>query len=367
MSTATWLIASREFRTYAATWSFWIALALGPLAAFFAAGLPRLSSTTTPVLIYAADPALLQAATAAVLEAGEIEGHKTAVGTGNSTAADLSVSRTADGSTVELHFDSGFPLSRAGRALVARSIETALLRENLAAAGSTPPVIRQFVPPPPVRNEDPDQIPRIASTMILWFVLVGSLGMLLQAVVRERANRALEMLLAAADPWEIVAGKVLGVGALSAVLVLAWLGSAAVASIWVSPAEGVAGLVFVKIAAASNLARAALIYILAFAFYGLITVAIGAMARDSATAQILSRPMFAVLLVVFFVTLAGISGAAGGLHWLVYVPVFTPFLLLLWDPNQISVATQLGAICLMLASIAVAGRFATDRLKLSGR
>ena len=136
---------------------------------------------------------------------------------------------------------------------------------------------------------------------------------------------------------------------------------------WVSPAEGVAGLVFVKIAAASNLARAAFIYILAFAFYGLITVAIGAMARDSATAQISLRPMFAVLLVVFFVTLAGISGAAGGLHWLVYVPVFTPFLLLLWDPNQMSVATQLGPICLMLASIAVAGRFATDRLKLSGR
>jgi ABC-type Na+ efflux pump permease subunit len=174
------------------------------------------------------------------------------------------------------------------------------------------------------------------------------------------------MLLAAADPSDIVAGKVLGVGALSAVLVLAWLGSAAVASFWMSPADGIAGAVFVKIAAASNIARAALVYILAFAFYGLITVAIGAMARDSATAQILSRPLFAVLLVVFFVTLRGTFGAAGE-HWLIYVPVFTPFLLLLSDPNQMSVATQLGAICVMLASIAVAGWLATGRLTVSAR
>jgi ABC-2 type transport system permease protein len=224
--------------------------------------------------------------------------------------------------------------------------------------------MREFAPPPPAA--DPGQIPRIASMMTLWFVLVGSLGMLLQAVVRERANRALEMLLAAADPWEIVAGKLLGVGALSAVLVLAWLGSVAVASVW-SPADDGAGAVFVRIAAASNLARAAVIYVLAFVFYGLVTVGIGAMARDSATAQSLSRPMFTVLLVVFFVALGGISGAAGTFHWLIYVPPFTPFLLLLWDPSQISAATELVALCLMLVSIAIAGWLAAGRLTVAAK
>ena len=364
MSPATWLIGNREFRTYAATWSFWIALAIGPFIACVAAGLTHISPAPTPVLVYAADPALSRAANAAVLDAANIEDRKLPVTTGSSSTADLSVSRTADGA-VELHFGSKFPFSGAARTLVARNIENNLLREKLAAGGLVSPAIREFTPPAPV--QDTDQGARIASMMMLWFVLVGSLGMLLQAVVRERANRALEMLLAAADPWEIVAGKLLGIGALSALLILAWLGSTAVASFWMSPADGGAGAAFIKIAAVSNLARVALIYILAFAFYGLVTVGIGAMARDSATAQSLSRPVFAVLLLVFFVALAGVSGASGGLHWLIYLPPFTPFLLLLWDPNQISVATQLGALCLMLGAIGIAGWLATGRLTVSVR
>ena len=363
MSTATWLIGSREFRTYAATLSFWIALAIGPLAVLLVAGFSHISPPPALVVISAADPALLQAADAAVSDVATIEGRKTLLRSGSGDAADLSVSRAADGA-VELHFGKSFPFSGAARVLVARNIETSLVRQKLLAAGSAPPAMREFAPPPPAA--DPGQIPRIASMMTLWFVLVGSLGMLLQAVVRERANRALEMLLAAADPWEIVAGKLLGVGALSAVLVLAWLGSVAVASVW-SPADDGAGAVFVRIAAASNLARAAVIYVLAFVFYGLVTVGIGAMARDSATAQSLSRPMFTVLLVVFFVALGGISGAAGTFHWLIYVPPFTPFLLLLWDPSQISAATESVALCLMLVSIAIAGWLAAGRLTVAAK
>ena len=36
--------------------------------------------------------------------------------------------------------------------------------------------------------------------MMLWMTLAGSLGMLLQAVVRERSNRALESLLGQSNP-----------------------------------------------------------------------------------------------------------------------------------------------------------------------
>jgi len=73
------------------------------------------------------------------------------------------------------------------------------------------------------------------------------------------------------------------------------------------------------------------------------------------------------LLVVFFVALGGISGAAGTFHWLIYVPPFTPFLLLLWDPIQISTATELVALCLMLASIAIAGWLAAGRLTVAAK
>jgi len=202
--------------------------------------------------------------------------------------------------------------------------------------------------------------------MILWLTLTGSLGMLLQAVVRERANRALEGLLAAAKPWEIVVGKLAGVGAVSALILAAWLGSAGALAVLAPSGAGLFHAVIGGVAAPLMLARAAGLYGLAYGFYGLVTVAVGASARDSAAAQNLSRPMFAVLLAAFFVALAAVSGAAGKLAWLVFAPPFTPFMLLLEPPGTLPARAQLASVALTLAATALAGRVAVGRLTLSG-
>jgi ABC-2 type transport system permease protein len=360
MSAAVWLIMVREFRTYAATASFWIALVIGPITMIGAAQLFRGASTPVTVSVSGGDPALNRSALAALDQAAKIEGRELVLAPVKA-ANDLSLSRAADG-TLELIFARGFPLSPAGRALVARSIENEAARQKLAAVGSFSMVVREIATPEPPR--DPSLLSRFAMVLMLWVILVGSLGMLLQAVVRERANRALEMLLAAAEPWEIVAGKLLGVGAVSGLLVAAWLGSAALVAPWAGHGSGIAA-VFTGMASPASLARAASIYILAFAFYGLVAVGIGATARDSSTAQTLSRPMFAVLLAAFFVALTGMSGHETSLYWLVYLPPFTPFMLLLSGAGQISAISQAGALMLMLATIAIAGRLATGRVSLS--
>lgn len=360
MSAAIWLIMVREFRTYAATASFWIALAIGPITMIGAAQLIRGVSTPVTVSVSGENPALNRSALAALDQAAKIEG-RALVLAHDKAANDLSLSRAADG-TLELIFAKGFPLSPAGRALIARSIENDAARQKLAAMGSFSMPVGEIAAPEPPR--DPARLSRFALVMLLWVILVGSLGMLLQAVVRERANRALEMLLAAAEPWEIVTGKLLGVGAVSGLLVAAWLGSAALAAPWAAHGSGIAA-VFTGMASPASLARAASIYILAFAFYGLVAVGIGATARDSSTAQTLSRPMFAVLLAVFFVALTGMSGHDTGLNWLVYLPPFTPFMLLLSGAGQISAMSEAGALILMLAAIAIAGRLATGRITLS--
>ena len=108
------------------------------------------------------------------------------------------------------------------------------------------------------------------------------------------------------------------------------------------------------------LARAAAIYVLAFGFYGLTTVAIGALARDNADAQNLSRPMFATLLVVFFTAMASAAGAHS-LSWLVYLPPFTPFMLLMRPAAPMSQAIALGLLAL---STVAAGRLAIAAVSL---
>jgi ABC-2 type transport system permease protein len=215
--------------------------------------------------------------------------------------------------------------------------------------------------PPAKSNLDASTVSRIALALLLWLTLVGSLGMLLQAVVRERSNRALESLLAAARPIDIVLGKLGGVGAVSVLVLAAWLGSAAaLGSVSASTGGGLAALLS-AFADPATLARAGLIYVFGFAFYGLLTVAVGAMARDNADAQNLARPMFAVLLVVFFMVLSMAQGAGAMPAWLLYAPPFTPFALLISPQSPGAEALAIGI--LMSATLA-AGLWAARSLRV---
>jgi ABC-2 type transport system permease protein len=362
-----WLIAEREFRAYTTTASFWVALLVGPLvmvgarALTAAAGRPP---APIAVAVEAPDPVLARSATAALTETAALEGRR--VVPTRAPGPDRLVLARRRGA-LEADFSAGFPLSASGRALVGRQIERDEALRALAAIGADPratPVRVRMAPDPSAADTGAPS--RFCLVMILWLTLTGSLGMLLQAVVRERANRALEGLLAAARPWEIVLGKLGGVGAVSALVLFAWLGCAAAIAAAAHDSRGLIQLAIGGLAAPATLVRAVAIYILAFGFYGLVTVAVGASARDSAAAQNLSRPMFAVLLAAFFAAFIGVSSAADRLDWLLYVPPFTPFMLLLRAPEALPLASQLIALGLLAASTALAAGVAVGALTLTG-
>jgi ABC-2 type transport system permease protein len=329
------LIAEREFRTYVVTLSFWLSLAVMPLAGGILLLLSIGPAVQTTISVSGADARMVHSARQALQEAGQIEGRPLAVGQGRDTLAIVTPTR----GVVEIRFSKDFPLSPSGRALIARSLERDVARDR---APAKPIVVRETLDD---TASDIDRLSGLAATMMLWLTLVGSLGMLLQAVVRERANRALESLLAAARAWEIVGGKMLGVGMVSLLILCCWLGSTFAYSFLLPPEAGLVPAILAKLAEPLTLLRAASIYVCAFAFYGAITVALGATARDSAAAQNLVRPMFVLLLAAFFVVLAG-SGAPNGL---IFVPPFTPFLLLTAAAGTIAPFSQIGLLCMLLA------------------
>jgi len=346
-----WLIAEREFRTYAATWSFWLALLLGPLlmaGALLAAGGPP---KAVEFRVSASDPQLAGAARAAIAEALTVEGNR--VAPASDKGAKLHIQATPSGGAI-LAFDPDFPLTPSGRMLVLRTLEAERVA-GLVAPEDAPPLI--LAPSPP---EDLTQASRFAVVLMLWLSLTGSLGMLLQAVVRERSNRALETLLASASPWAIVIGKVVGVGLVSMLVLGAWLGSAGIAAALTPRSAEVLPALLQAMGDPLLLARAGAIYLLAYAFYGLLTVAIGALARDTASAQNLSRPMFLVLMAAFFVALASAGGEKSGLSWLLYVPPFSPFILLM---QPATLAAEMTACALLMVSAGAAGWFATILLR----
>jgi ABC-2 type transport system permease protein len=367
MAAPAFLIAEREFRTYVATLSFWIALAIGPLLMAgmlivgTGSGAPATITISAGSKESPGDGQLVQSAARALADSGRIERKHFQMLTTNARYSLVLEHHGAE--RIALHFSNGFPLSVAGRALVARTLERDAALARLAASGYASPPLEVRADGKP-SGPDEHALSRFALVMILWLTLTGSLGMLLQAVVRERANRALEGLLAAARPWEIMAGKLAGVGAVSALILCAWLGGATALSAFEPSGTGLVARVFAGFANPAVLLRAALVYLLAYAFYGSLTVGIGAAARDVAAAQNLSRPMFAVLLAVFFSALTGVSDS--GLSWLLYVPPFTPFVLLLRAPADLSSVSQALAIGLLVIATAGITWLAIGRLTLSG-
>ncbi|MGA0604109.1 ABC transporter permease [Caulobacter sp. KR2-114] len=357
------LIAEREFRAYASTLSFWVALAIGPLAMAGALGVAALSARAAQpaaIAVAAPDAGLRAAGERALIEAAVLDhvaieiARRPGAGTPR-----LVIEADGDG-PARARFEGASPLTPAAQVAAARTVERDVALARLGLSPPPTPHARPSAPPSPAAAGGAS---RFALVMMLWLTLTGSLGMLLQAVVRERANRALESLLAAAGPWDIVLGKLVGVGAVSLLVLAAWLGSAAGLAPLAPSAGGLAGDLLRGLADPATLVRAGLIYLLGFAFYGLVTVGVGARARDSAAAQNLSRPMFAVLLAAFFAAMAA-AGGTPGLAWMTFTPPFTPFMLLLQPPGQLPVAAEVGALGLLALSAAAAGGWATRGLRI---
>ena len=343
-----WLIAGREFKAYATTASFWVALSLGPV---MAAGVLVLSSTEgapSAIQIKAPDgvPVI-----AALNEAGAMEGRKFVFS--HAAAERVVIAEAANGP--DLQFSASFPLSAPGRALVGRSLDLWAARRVAAGYGEHPPQFHISSAP-----SDSAASVRLVLVGLMWMVLTGSLGMLLQAVVRERANRALESLLASVTPAQLLVGKLVGVGAVSLLVVFAWLAGVTAAYEMVATKGWSSISTYNGAVGPELIAKALVFYALAFALFGVLTVGVGARAKDVASAQNLSRPMFGLLLLVFFAVLGGGAQAA---PWLAYLPPFAPFIGLL--VKDLSLAQLTGMIGLCVLCIGLLGSWATRRLSLA--
>src|SRR3974390_2579900 len=119
MTKPLWLIAEREIRTYVATASFWIALAIGPLIAGAALCFTGSEPAAIAVSIQTRDAALARLAPGALQEAAQLEHRNFAVGQNGFAVA---VSLSADGEIVA-RFANRFPLSLEGRVLFVNTLE----------------------------------------------------------------------------------------------------------------------------------------------------------------------------------------------------------------------------------------------------
>ena len=122
--------------------------------------------------------------------------------------------------------------------------------------------------------------PLIFMVLFLLSVLMTS-GYLMQGTATEKENKVVEVLLASADPDEILAGKLLGLGAAGLLQIAIWLLMAMVTTMGVVPLLIASGMEVPWTA----LALALPFFVIAFLFYGGLIIGTGSLGTNMREAQ----------------------------------------------------------------------------------
>jgi ABC-2 type transport system permease protein len=189
--------------------------------------------------------------------------------------------------------------------------------------------------------------------VVLFGQLVGYGNWIASGVVEEKSSRVVELLLAALRPWQLLAGKILGIGALALAQLLVVTG----AGFGVALA---AGTVHVPAGAYGVVAQSLGWFVLAFAFYASAYAAAAALVSRQEQLGNVTGPMTLVLTASYFAATV-LSDAPGGT--LARVASVVPPFSALSMPTRTAAGPVPGwevalAVALMLAATAALVRLA---------
>jgi ABC-2 type transport system permease protein len=263
------------------------------------------------------------------------------------------------------------------RTILTAALHQAHVVEDLAGLGVPPQQAQQLLAPPPleVRSLDGDdddfarQQVAFLGTLVLFFAIMTYGGWVLNSVLEEKSNRVVEIVVSAIRPWELLAAKVLGAGAvgLAQLLLVVVVGVAAAVAAGTLPdmPDFVATTVFASLGW----------FVLGFVFYAVGYAAAGSLTTRQEDASSVSTPLIALAMVAYFASVFVVnpnpdSTAARAVS---FIPPITPWAM----PTRMAHGTVAGwevaaAVALMVAATAVmillAGRiYANALLNPSGR
>lgn len=204
------------------------------------------------------------------------------------------------------------------------------------------------------------QFVAVGLTFLLWTLIFSVVNYLLMGTIEERSNKIFDTLLTSVRLPHLLAGKLIAVLAVSLTLMSVWsLGGTAVTMAGFSAMPGeMRDVVSAGVAAALDpamLIPALISFLLGYLMYGSVFLALGSLCDTIQEAQTLMTPLIILMMVpLFMVTIAMTdleSPIIGAMAW---VPIFTPFLLILrmpTDPPLWEVLGQLGLMTLTTLAI----------------
>lgn len=210
--------------------------------------------------------------------------------------------------------------------------QTALASEITKLGGNPEQVLGSVAKAAPkFTNIDPNEGEDFAKSMfsgilimsLMMFVLMAGGASLSMGVVEEKTSRVVEILLATIRPSQLLAGKVLGIGAAILAQYLLYLAVFGV----VGHFTGITETLNVSIGV--YLAQAILWAVLAFLLYSVIWAALASTVSRQEDVGAITTPMTFVILGGFYLGMFLVPNSPDGAAttWLSMVPLFSPFMM----------------------------------------
>lgn len=172
----------------------------------------------------------------------------------------------------------------------------------------------------------------VAFLYMLWIAVFTAAQMLLTNTIEEKSNRLIEVLLSSVSPMQLMAGKVLGIGATGLTIVGSWVFFAFFGLKYGPELMGMGSLDLnlVQVIADPRLLFSFVAYFLGgYLLYAAVLVGIGSVCNSLKEAQNLMQPVFICLMIPLLAMVFVTQDPNGGMaRALTYVPMFTPFLMM---------------------------------------
>lgn len=171
---------------------------------------------------------------------------------------------------------------------------------------------------PNAKNSTQRGVVAIIAVGIVYFMLLTSAQFVAQGVVEEKASRVVELLMATVKPWQLLAGKVIGLGLLSLMQLVLILG--------VGLGIGLgSGLLDVPSSAISTVIQVFAWFILGFAFFASMFAAAASLVSRQEDLGSAIGALSLIPVLAFFGAFAALNSPNGLLaHVLSLVPGFSP-------------------------------------------
>ena len=220
----------------------------------------------------------------------------------------------------------------------------------------------------------------LAGVFILYISMLIYGAFVLRAVLDEKRNRVVEVVISAVTPGRLMLGKILGVGSMGLTQLGIWAASAALLGLLGVPMlaaalaqEGALGEFAHLLPGVGTLLLLLAYFVLGFFLYAAIFAAVGAMCSSEEEAQQAQVPVMMLLIIPFVMQMYSLEG--GGFEWMEWAALFPFFTPILMFPRAAAGTVEwwmvaISLVLMVLAVVAtawVAGRIYRVGIPMQGK